>query len=101
MHVRELACWTSAYRISYGLIWQSLGHGHLFTVKISLQPTKKREPTMYSKVNLIMVCVIVVTMCVFIIGTKSEMMEQIRTDIRDFKTSKKLDKVNVLTTSLN
>ena len=26
-------------------------------------------------------------------GTKQEMMEQIRADIRDFKTAKKLDKV--------
>ena len=28
-------------------------------------------------------------------GTKAEMMEQIRADIRDFKATKKLDKVNV------
>ena len=31
-------------------------------------------------------------------GSKAEMMEQIRADIREFKTAKKLDKVNTIFT---
>ena len=33
-------------------------------------------------------------------GTKAEMMEQIRADIRDFKAAKKLDKVSIMFTSI-